>query len=68
MVGRARATRLGGAAVIYSHDAVRDAVARALLCDPTAGLDAAIVATAQALHLDVEEVRAIVQPATEIAQ
>jgi hypothetical protein len=53
--------------VIYSRDTVRDAVARALLLDPTAGLDAAIEATAQAMHLHVDAVRAIVQPVTEDA-
>jgi len=61
--------------VIYSHNAVRAAVARALILKPEEGHEAAIQAAAEALHLDVdevralvpavEEVRAIVQPVTE---
>jgi hypothetical protein len=48
--------------VIYSHDTIRAAVARALLLDASAGLDTAINATAQVLHLSPEDVRAIVDP------
>lgn len=43
--------------MIASREAVRAAVARALLLDPTAGQDAAIEAAAQALALPVETVR-----------
>lgn len=51
--------------MIASRDAVRQAVARALLLDPTAGQDAAIEATAQALALPIEVVRdALADPVT----
>lgn len=43
--------------MIASREAVRAAVARALLLDPTAGQEAAVAAAAQALGLPVETVR-----------
>jgi hypothetical protein len=45
---------------IYSHEAVLRAVARTLILDPDRGLEVAIQATAQSMHIDVEDVRAIV--------
>lgn len=42
---------------MYSKDFVRDAVERAFLLEPQVGLAAAILATAQALGLDVEQVQ-----------
>lgn len=46
--------------MIYSQDKVRQAVARALLLDPTAGTEAAIAAAAQALCLPHSMVAACV--------
>ena len=43
--------------MIAAREAVRAAVARAMLLDPTAGQDAAIEAASQALALPVEAVR-----------
>lgn len=46
---------------IYPIEKVREAVSRALLLDPDAGLDAAIAATSQALALDPQAVREAVE-------
>lgn len=48
---------------VYPIERVRAAVARALLLDPEAGMEAAIQATAQALALPVECVREAVETA-----
>lgn len=47
--------------MVVSRENVRKAVERAMLLDPASDLEAAIAATAQALCLPVDEVRACVE-------